>query len=83
MVHIEISQPLKQKISDAYLLEEDCIDVILHCEQTGRKVYDSQRDVFIGHLLIGHMTHWVEYRPSGEGFAMLNAYAHRLQIKEV
>ena len=78
---VEISQSLKQKISDLYLLEEDCIKTLFHCEQSEQKLYDEQRDAFVGHLLIGYVTHWVEYRRAGSGFILLNAYAHRMQIQ--
>ncbi len=82
MPTIEIAQLLKQKISDSYLFEEDCVKTLLHCEQSGQKIYDDQKDVFIGHLLIGYITHWIEYRPQGDGFVLLNAYAHRMLIQE-
>jgi uncharacterized protein YjiS (DUF1127 family) len=80
--HVDISESLKQKLHSAYLLEEDCIKTLLYCEQTGKKLYDAKKDAFIGHLLIGYMTHWVEYRRQGDGFVLLNAYAHRMQIQE-
>jgi len=78
-----ISPELRQKLSDGYLLETDVAAVVEHCERTGRKVVDPSRGSFHGHLLIGQMTYWAEYRPApGGGFELLNAYGHRMAIEE-
>ncbi len=80
---LNISPELKRKLSDAYLLEADIAAVVEHCERTGRKVEDPATGHFFGHLVIGPMTYWVEYRPDpGDGFELLNAYAHRMAIEE-
>ena len=37
-----------------------------------------------GHFMAYHrpvsVTYWVEYSPRGDGFAIHNAYSHRMQI---
>lgn len=78
-----LSPELKQKLSDAYLLEADLAAVVEHCERTGRKVVDPESGHFHGHLMIGPMTYWAEYRPAPDGgFELLNAYGHRMAIEE-
>ena len=78
-----IAPELRQRLSDAYLLEADLAAVIEHCEGTGRKIEDPGSGSFFGHLMIGPMTYWVEYRPEPDGgFVLLNAYAHRMAIEE-
>ena len=83
-----ISAELRRKLSDELLLESDIAKVIEHCEQSGRKVLDPSTGAFSGHLRIGNMTYWVEYRPAPPdaspegGFELLNAYSHRMSIEE-
>jgi hypothetical protein len=78
-----LSPALKQKLSDAYLLEADLAVVVEHCERTGRKVQDPETGSFHGHLMLGPMTYWAEYRPAhGGAFQLLNAYGHRMAIEE-
>jgi Fe-S oxidoreductase len=81
-MELRITPDLRQKLNDAYLLEMDIAAVIEHCERSGRKILDPVTGNFCGHLLIGNMTHWVEYRPVAEGgFELVNAYAHRMRIE--
>lgn len=78
-----IAPDLKRKLSDAYVLEADLAMVVDHCETTGHKIVDPATGRLFGHLQIGPMTYWVEYRPDpGGGFELLNAYAHRMAIEE-
>ena len=82
-MNLAISPELRRKLSDAYLLEADVAAVVEACERTGRKVVDPERGTFFGHLMIGPMTYWAEYRPAPSGgFELLNAYAHRMAIEE-
>jgi Fe-S oxidoreductase len=77
-----LSPELSRKLSDAYLLESDFAAVVEHCERTGRKIEDPASGSFFGHLMIGPMTFWAEYRPVSGGFELVNAYAHRMAIEE-
>ena len=57
-----ISKELKEKLNKELMLENDIYDVIKNCEQSGTKVYDPEAGTFSGHMQIGKMTYWVEYR---------------------
>ena len=78
-----ISQELKEKLNKESILETDIYTVIEHCEQSGRKLFDPDAGTFSGHMQIGNMTYWVEYRAKQEhGFELINAYCHRMKIEE-
>lgn len=78
-----ISKELKEKLNKELILENDIYNVIENCEQSGRKVYDPEAGTFSGHLQIGKMTYWVEYRVKQEyAFELINAYCHRMKIEE-
>ena len=81
-MELTMTPELKQKLHSELLLETDITTVIAACEASGRKVLDPATGAFSGHLLIGHMTYWAEYRPvPGHGFELLNAYGHRMCIE--
>jgi Fe-S oxidoreductase len=81
-VKLYISPELRQKLSDEMLLETDIEKVVEHCETSGRKVVDKGTNSYTGHLMIGNMTYWAEYRKKDDGFELLNAYGHRMKIEE-
>ena len=76
-----ISDELKEKLNRAMILIEDLEAVIIHCETTDAKILHDDGS-FSGHLVIGQMTFWVQYRPHEEGYLLENAYCHRMQIGE-
>jgi len=79
---LTISPELQRKLDQARLLEAEVAAVVDHCERTGQKLEDPGTGSFTGHLLVGHLTCWVEYRPRpGGGFELLNAYAHRMGLE--
>jgi NADPH-dependent glutamate synthase beta subunit-like oxidoreductase len=77
-----IDEELSEKLSRDWILEEDIRKVLNACEETGQKVLDREKNCFIGHLKLGHLTYWAVYRPENNGFRLLNAYAHRMDILE-
>jgi Fe-S oxidoreductase len=78
-----ISLELKEKLNKELILEPDIYTVIEHCEQSGSKLFDPDNKTFSGHMQIGNMTYWVEYRSTKEsGFELINAYCHRMKIEE-
>ncbi len=78
-----ISAELKEKLHHAFILESDIYTVIDNLEKSGRKLYDPDTKTFSGHMQIGNMTYWVEYRSTPEhGTELINAYSHRMKIEE-
>lgn len=80
--NLHISDAVRQKLSAEMILEHEAAAVIGHCEETGNKVVDPQNGHFFGHLQIGNITYWVEYYPVEGGFALVNAYSHRMSIDQ-
>jgi Fe-S oxidoreductase len=81
---ILISDELKIKLDKQYILESDIYAVILNCEETGMKLYDSEKETFAGHKEIGNMTYWVEYRiMQDKNYELVNAYCHRMKIEGI
>lgn len=81
-IKLHIAPLLKEKLSAEMILETDIEKVIEHCESTGKKIINEANGSFAGHLLVDSTTYWVEYRAAGEGFELLKAYSHRMQIEE-
>ncbi|MDD4603331.1 MAG: FAD-dependent oxidoreductase [Bacteroidales bacterium] len=78
-----ISQELKKKLNKELIIESDIYTVIENCEQSGRKLFDPEAGTFSGHIQIGNMTYWVEYRVKQDfGIELINAYGHRMKIEE-
>ncbi|MGD0340964.1 MAG: pyridine nucleotide-disulfide oxidoreductase/dicluster-binding protein, partial [Bacteroidales bacterium] len=79
-----ISGELKKKLNKELILETDIYTVIKNCEQSGKKLFDPDAGTFSGHMQIGKMTYWVEYRVRKDsGYELINAYSHRMKIEEV
>ena len=77
-----LSEEMAEKLNRDLILLEDVEAVILHCEASGEKAMDES-GLFFGHLQIGHMTFWAEYRVTEDGFLLENAYCHRMSLEEV
>lgn len=79
---VRISGELKRKLSRERILEEDVIEALEFCEQTGRRVYLPEEETYSGYKEIGYMTYWVEYRmPEDDCYELVNVYAHRMRIE--
>lgn len=79
---VEFSPEITKKLNDLLILEEEAARTIEHCESTGKKLYDPENDSYIGHLQIGIITYWVEYRVRDDRYILLNVYSHRMSILE-
>lgn len=80
-MNIKISPEMTAKLSRLFILESEIEKTIKYLEETQNSVYNVEKDTYIGYLLIGIITYWVEYRKTGDGeFELVNAYSHRVQI---
>lgn len=80
--NLNIIPQLGEKLDSELILETDIEAVIEHCESSGKKVLNPNTGNFFGHLQIGNMTYWVEYKSVDNGFNLVNAYSHRMSIDE-
>jgi len=82
-IKLSVSPGLKEKLDRDLILETDLMTVISHCESTGSKLFDPEKGTFTGHLQVGNMTFWVEYRATGNNeFELVNSYSHRMKIED-
>ena len=80
-ISLLIDDDLREKMKRDLIMIDDIRLVVHQAELSGRKlIYDDGR--VLAHLKIGQHTYWAEYRPEGEGFRVVNAYTHRMRIKE-
>jgi hypothetical protein len=83
-IEVLISQELKDKLNQKYILEADICTVIENCEQSGKKLFDHDSEIFTAYMQIGKTTYWVQYVIKHENiFELVNAYCHRMKIEEV
>lgn len=78
---IVFSEEVKTKLDLEYILEEEVEQVVRYCEENCKKMVSAEGN-FIGHLKIGYMTYWVEYDAKSDYYYIVNAYSHRMYIKE-
>ena len=78
--NLQISNELKAKMSQEYILEEDIIKVVNHCEDTKEKLLSKTSNHYFGRLRIDYATYWVEYEPTDNSLNLINVYSHRMLI---
>ncbi len=77
-----LSDEIKEKMEQNFILEEDLIVTISYAENTGRMVYLPEKDCFAAHYQPKIITYWVEYRKEKDGgYRILNTYSHRIQLE--
>lgn len=77
-----ISDELLSTMHKDRIVEDNVYKTIVHADTTGNVVFDPNRDVFIGHLRIGSITYWVEYKKSDQGYVLVDVFSHRAEIIE-
>ncbi|MDR3644572.1 MAG: (Fe-S)-binding protein, partial [Clostridia bacterium] len=77
-----VSQALMAKLHNELLTEQEILKTIQNCEVSGTKLTYAGSDIYIGHMRLGAITIWVEYRVVDGGYELLNAYFHRMDITE-
>lgn len=63
------------------ILVEDLQKVVFQAEQSGDKLTHPQSGHFLASFRPYKAVFWVEYSPTSEGFAVHNAYSHRMTVK--
>ena len=80
-MHLEIPEELVRSMDRQLILNSDIEAVIRHCEGENRYLI-TEDGAFIGHLQIGLVTYWVSWKKEEDHYRILNAYSHRMVIKE-
>ncbi len=77
---LTLSPEVRKRIDERRILEEDIRKVIFQAESSGKRLRSKENGNYLAYLQPANVTFWVEYIPEGDGFAVLNAYCHRMKI---
>ena len=56
--------------------------MIEEAEETGKKVYDPEQDIYYAHQRFGYATVWAGYQVTGDGVLVTSVYCHRVEVEE-
>ena len=79
---VSIPPELKNRLLKRLIMEEEIRKTVDFCERTSNKIHDSEKGTYTGHMKIGLITLWIEYKKDDEGYTLCNAYSHRMEILE-
>lgn len=79
---LSIDPEVQAILDNRLILTEDVRRVIAASEASGRKFVNPQTARFLACYRPARVTYWVEYSKQGNGFAVHNAYCHRMEIAE-
>jgi Fe-S oxidoreductase len=78
-IRLLVAPEVREVLEQRMILDDDLREVIAHAERTKEKFVSPS-----GRCLACHrpasVTYWVEYQPEGDGFRVMNAYSHRMEI---
>ncbi len=76
-----IQQDVVLKMDRELILNSDIESVIRSSEESGRYII-ADNGLCIGHMKLGLVTYWVTWKKEGDTYLILNAYNHRMEIRE-
>jgi Fe-S oxidoreductase len=78
---LEIDDALREKMDADQILTDDVLTTVAFCESECCGLLDPETGVITGHLKIGVVTYWVQYKIKKSVCHLINAYSHRLTIE--
>ena len=81
MCKLKINEDVQEKMNRMKILDEDLCEVIEFGERTKRRTYDPETRTYTCYRELGHITYWVEYQKTDDGYEVISAYTHRMKIK--
>jgi hypothetical protein len=79
---LRMNKELVAQMNRDLIREEEVYRIVAHCEETGEYIRHANDGSVSGCLTLGHVTVWVRYRKSDDGFELMNVYSHRLQFEK-
>ncbi len=79
-IQLEISPQVAQLLDHRRILTEDLQQVIQHAETSGQRLFHPASGRYKAAFAPYKVTFWVEYTPTGAGYVVHNAYAHRMEV---
>jgi hypothetical protein len=80
LIKLIIAADVQERLDQRLILVEDIQRVIEYAERTRRRLLNPNTGHYMAYLKPKSVTYWVEYLPQAEGFAILNAYSHRMEV---
>lgn len=81
-VKLFIAEDVRERLDDRLITQANIRRTILNAEKTGRRLVRPADGHFIAGGRPGIITYWVEYAPQDDGYAVYNAYSHRVHIQD-
>lgn len=79
-ITLRMTPEVLRRIDERRILEDDLKRVIDHAERTGQRLRNNRTGQYRAFHQPENVTFWVDYTPEAEGFAVHNAYCHRMII---
>lgn len=80
-IAVHISEEVRALLEERMILVEDVRRTIAHAELTGDKIENPATGRSVASFRPVCVTYWVEYSRDGDGFAVHNAYSHRMEVR--
>ena len=78
---LNYSQEMAVLLDRRLILHQDICDVVGSAIESGSFIREDKSGIMIAQKRIGNVTFWVWFIKSGEGWLVLKAYSHRMEIK--
>ncbi|MCC7447682.1 MAG: FAD-dependent oxidoreductase [Anaerolineae bacterium] len=79
-IQLIIAEAVQARLEQRLILTEDIQRVIEYAERTGRRLFNRDTGHYLAYYKPTSVTYWVEYLPQADGFAIFNAYSHRMEV---
>ncbi len=79
-IRLIMADDVREKLEQRLILTEDIQRVIEYAERTGRRLLNRNTGHYLAYYQPTSVTYWVEYLPQADGFAIFNAYSHRMEV---
>jgi Fe-S oxidoreductase len=82
-IELYIEPEVMRTIDSRRILENDLRQVIAQAEKTGRRLFNKEMNCYRANFKLGNTTFWVDYQAEKDGFRVLKAFCHRMNITGV
>ena len=79
-IRLIIADEVRVKLEQRLILTEDIQRVVEYAERTGRRLLNQGTGHTLAYFKPTSVTYWVEYLRQADGFAIYNAYSHRMEV---
>lgn len=77
---ITYTDEARAMMDERMILDTDVIRVLQSLRETDEAIYDEETGLSIARARLGNVTFWVKYREIENGYCVVSAYSHRMNI---